>query len=319
MREKKNFEFRKSALYDYLPLMIAFVLILLFFGVTTKHFFAVRNFLNILLYAANVGIMCCTMTLILVSGNIDLSIGSVIAFGGIVLGSTLQRGVPVGLAILATLAACTLTGVYNAIMITRIHVNAFITTLAGMQMFRGFAYLITGGKAINIGDAVIKQIGRGYLGPIPNAVIIMVLLVVLFAFISIYTTFGRRIYVIGGNQQVAYLSGINVRNTMTGLFILNGLMCGITTLVYCSQLGAAMPQNATGFEFDVITAVVLGGTSMAGGKGTIVGSIIGALLIGTLNNGMVMMNVQSYWQDVIGGIVLVIAVIFDIIKNRKRA
>ena len=187
MREKKNFEFRKSALYDYLPLMIAFVLILLFFGVTTKHFFAVRNFLNILLYAANVGIMCCTMTLILVSGNIDLSIGSVIAFGGIVLGSTLQRGVPVGLAILATLAACTLTGVYNAIMITRIHVNAFITTLAGMQMFRGFAYLITGGKAINIGDAVIKQIGRGYLGPIPNAVIIMVLLVVLFAFISIYT------------------------------------------------------------------------------------------------------------------------------------
>lgn len=319
MREKKNFEFRKSALYDYLPLMIAFVLILLFFGVTTKHFFAVRNFLNILLYAANVGIMCCTMTLILVSGNIDLSIGSVIAFGGIVLGSTLQRGVPVGLAILATLAACTLTGVYNAIMITRIHVNAFITTLAGMQMFRGFAYLITGGKAINIGDAVIKQIGRGYLGPIPNAVIIMVLLVVLFAFISIYTTFGRRIYVIGGNQQVAYLSGINVTNTMTGLFILNGLMCGITTLVYCSQLGAAMPQNATGFEFDVITAVVLGGTSMAGGKGTIVGSIIGALLIGTLNNGMVMMNVQSYWQDVIGGIVLVIAVIFDIIKNRKRA
>ena len=319
MREKKNFEFRKSALYDYLPLMIAFVLILLFFGVTTKHFFAVKNFLNILLYAANVGIMCCTMTLILVSGNIDLSIGSVIAFGGIVLGSTLQRGVPVGLAILATLAACTLTGVYNAIMITRIHVNAFITTLAGMQMFRGFAYLITGGKAINIGDAVIKQIGRGYLGPIPNAVIIMVLLVVLFAFISIYTTFGRRIYVIGGNQQVAYLSGINVTNTMTGLFILNGLMCGITTLVYCSQLGAAMPQNATGFEFDVITAVVLGGTSMAGGKGTIVGSIIGALLIGTLNNGMVMMNVQSYWQDVIGGIVLVIAVIFDIIKNRKRA
>ena len=319
MRENSKKEFKNSALYDYLPLLIAFVLILGFFGVTTKHFFAVRNFLNILLYAANVGIMCCTMTLILVSGNIDLSIGSVIALGGIVLGSTLQKGLPVGLAILATLGVCTLTGVYNAIMITRVHVNAFITTLAGMQMFRGFAYLITSGKAINIGNGVIKQIGRGYLGPIPNAVIIMVILVVLFALISTYTTFGRRIYVIGGNQQVAFLSGINVANTMTGLFILNGLMCGITTLVYCSQLGAAMPQNATGFEFDVITAVVLGGTAMAVGKGTIVGSIIGALLIGTLNNGMVMMNVQSYWQDVIGGIVLVIAVIFDIIKNRKRA
>ncbi len=319
MRENGKIDFKKTAVYEYLPLLIAFVLVLAFFGITTNHFFTVRNFLNILLYAANVGIMCCTMTLILVSGNIDLSIGSVIAFGGIVLGSILEKGYPVGLAMLGALGACTLTGVYNAIMITKVHVNAFITTLAGMQMFRGFAYLITNGKAITIGDPVIKQIGRGYLGPIPNAVIIMLILVVAFTLIATYTTFGRRIYVIGGNSQVAFLSGINVSRTMTGLFILNGLMCGITTLVYCSQLGAAMPQNATGFEFDVITAVVLGGTSMAGGKGTIVGSIIGALLIGTLNNGMVMMNVQSYWQDVIGGIVLVIAVIFDIIKNRKRA
>lgn len=303
--------------FDYLPLIIAFALIVAFFGITTNHFFAVRNFLNILLYASNVGILSCTMTLILVSGGIDLSVGSVIALGGIVLGTCIQRGIPTFPAILACMAVTTLTGLYNAVMITRVHVNPFITTLAGMQMFRGAAYIITNGKSITITDAAIKTIGRGYCGPIPNAVIIMLVLVVLFSWIARSTTFGRRIYVIGGNANVAFLSGINVAKNMSLLFILNGLLCGVTTVVYCSQLGAAMPQNATGMEFDVITAVVLGGTSMSGGKGTIVGSIIGALLIGTLNNGMVMMNIQSYWQDVIGGIVLVIAVIFDIIKNRK--
>jgi len=303
--------------FDYLPLIIAFALIVAFFGITTNHFFAVRNFLNILLYASNVGILACTMTLILVSGGIDLSVGSVIALGGIVLGTCIQQGLPTFVAILACLAVTTLTGLYNAVMITRVHVNPFITTLAGMQMFRGAAYIITNGKSITITDVAIKTIGRGYCGPIPNAVIIMLTLVVLFSWIAKSTTFGRRIYVIGGNSNVAFLSGINVSKNMSLLFVLNGLLCGITTVVYCSQLGAAMPQNATGMEFDVITAVVLGGTSMSGGKGTIVGSIIGALLIGTLNNGMVMMNIQSYWQDVIGGIVLVIAVIFDIIKNRK--
>lgn len=318
MTEKRKNIWGRIKSFDYLPLIVAFVLIVGFFGITTNHFFAVRNFINILLYAANVGIMSCTMTLILVSGNIDLSIGSVVALGGIVLGSCLQHNLPTALAIVICLLCCTLTGVYNAVMITLVRVNAFITTLAGMQIFRGFAYIITNGKAITISNDVIKTIGRGYIGPIPNAVIIMLALVALFSWISSKTVFGRRIYVIGGNANVAFLSGIDVCKNISLMFVLNGFLCGVTTLVYCAQLGAAMPQNATGMEFDVITAVVLGGTSMAGGKGTIVGSIIGALLIGTLNNGMVMMNIQSYWQDVIGGIVLVIAVVFDIIKNRKK-
>lgn len=317
MAEKRNTVWGRIKSFEYLPLIIAFAMIVAFFGIAANHFFAVKNFINILLYAANVGIMTCSMTLVLVSGNIDLSIGSVIALGGVVMGSCLQGGFGTLPAILVTLLCCTLTGVYNAIMITMVRVNAFITTLAGMQIFRGFAYIITNGKAITISNAFIKNVGRGYLGPIPNAVIIMVVLVVLFSWISRKTTFGRRIYVIGGNADVAFLSGINVKRNLSLMFILNGFLCGVTTVIYCAQLGSAMPQNATGLEFDVITAVVLGGTSMAGGKGTIVGSIIGALLIGTLNNGMVMMNIQAYWQDVIGGIVLVIAVIFDIVKNRK--
>ena len=307
--KNKMLKLKQSAISDYLPLIIAFAIIVAFFGIMAPNFFAVRNFLNILLYAANVAILACTMTLILVAGHIDLSIGSVIALAGVVLGKCMEGGMLV----------CLLTGLYNGIMITKVKVNAFITTLAGMQIFRGIAYLMTSGKSIPIADPVIKAIGRGYTGAIPNAVIIMVIMVVGFSLLAKYTTFGRRIYVIGGNENVAFLSGNNVDRTLIGVFALNGLVTGIATLVYCSQLGAGMPQNATGMEFDVITAVVLGGTSMSGGKGTIVGALIGAILIGTLENGMVMMNINSYWQDVISGIVLVIAVVFDIIKNRGKS
>lgn len=313
----RRLDWKKISSFEYLPLIIAYLIITVFFAITTDHFFAVRNFMNILLYTANVGILCCTATLLMVSGNMDLSMGAVMALDGIVLGVCMRAGISIGLSILIMLAVSMLTGLYNAVMITRIRVNPFITTLAGMQIFRGAAYLISKGKAITLSSDVLKFVGRDYTAGVPNAVILMLVLVVLFSLLAKFTTFGRRIYVIGGNQQVAWLSGIAVKKNLTVMFLLHGLLCGVCALVYCAQLGAAMPQNATGFEFDVITAVVLGGTSMAGGKGTIIGSLIGALLIGTLNNGMVMMDVQAYWQDIISGIVLVIAVVFDIIRNKQ--
>ena len=246
-----------------------------------------------------------------------MSIGSVIALGGVVIGTLLSKGVPIWIAILGGMAACALTGVYNGILITKIKVNAFITTLAGMEIFRGVSYLITGGKAITLSNDVIKAIGRGYTLGIPNAVIIMLAVIVIFALVSKYTVFGRRIFVIGGNSQVAYLSGINVKSNLMLLFILNGVVCGLASVIYCAQLGSAMPSNANGMEFDVISAVILGGASLSGGKGSIVGALFGALLLGTLSNGMVMMNIHTYWQQVISGIVLVLAVVLDVFKNRK--
>ena len=211
-----------------------------------------------------------------------------------------------------------LTGLYNAILITRVHINAFITTLAGMEIFRGCAYLVTNGKAITLSGDFIKTIGRGYTLGFPNAVIIMLCMVILFALVSKYTTFGRRIYVIGGGSQVAYLSGINVERNLSLLFVLNGVVCGLATMIYCSQLGSAMPSNASGMEFDVISAVILGGASLSGGKGSIVGALFGALLLGTLNNGMVMLNIHTYWQQIISGVVLVVAVVFDVIKKPRE-
>lgn len=311
-------KFKKALSIDFLPLIIAYVVLIAFFAMKSEHFFTVKNFLNIALYAANAGILACTMTLVIVAGHIDLSVGSVIALAGVVMGKVMQSGAPMILAVLACLAVGALTGLYNAILITKIHINAFITTLAGMEIFRGCAYLVTNGKALTLSGDFIKAIGRGYTLGIPNAVIIMLVMVLLFALISKYTTFGRRIYVIGGGSQVAYLSGINVERNLGLLFVLNGVVCGLATMIYCSQLGSAMPSNATGMEFDVISAVILGGASLSGGKGSIVGALFGALLLGTLNNGMVMLNIHTYWQQIISGVVLVIAVVFDVVKKRRE-
>lgn len=311
-------KFKKALSIDFLPLIIAYIVLIAFFALNSPHFFTLKNFLNIALYAANVGILACTMTLVIVAGHIDLSIGSVIALAGVVMGKIMQAGQPMILAALACLAVGALTGVYNAILITRVKINAFITTLAGMEIFRGCAYLVTNGKAITLSGDFIKAIGRGYTLGVPNAVIIMLVMVVLFVLISKYTTFGRRIYVIGGSNQVAYLSGINVERNLSVLFVLNGVVCGLATMIYCSQLGSAMPSNASGMEFDVISAVILGGASLTGGKGSIAGALFGALMLGTLSNGMVMLNIHTYWQQVISGVVLVVAVVFDVIKRRRE-
>lgn len=315
--QKVKESMRKISSIDFIPLIIAYILIIIFFAIKSPHFFNVKNFLNIALYAANIGILACTMTLIIVAGHIDLSIGSVIALSGIVMGTLLERGVPVIAAILACMAIGALAGIYNGILITKVGVNAFITTLAGMEIFRGATYLVTDGKSVTISNDTIKWIGRGYTVGVPNAVIIMLICIVVFSLIAKYTVFGRRIFVIGGSSSVAYLSGINVSKNLMGLFMLNGLMCGLASVIYCSQLGAAMPNNATGMEFDVISAVILGGASLSGGKGSITGALFGALLLGTLSNGMVMLNIHTYWQQIISGVVLVLAVVLDIIKNKR--
>jgi len=302
---------------DFLPLVLAYILIIVFFSLASPYFFRMSNFLNIALYAANIGVLACTMTLVIISGNIDLSVGAVISLSGVVMGLLLQKGLSIWLAMLACLAVGALTGLYNGFLIAKLKINAFITTLAGMQMFRGLAYILTSGKAITLSDPVIKAIGRGYSLGIPNAVWIMLVMVVLFSLLLKYSAFGRRVLVIGGNPHVAFLSGINVKKNIIGIYVLNGLVGGLGALIFCSQIGSAMPQNGVGMEFTVISAVILGGASLSGGKGSIVGAMFGALLLGTLDNGMVMMDIQTYWQDVIVGLVLIFAVLLDVVKNRK--
>lgn len=302
---------------DYLPLISAYLIMCVFFSLSSKYFLSFSNFMNIFLYASIIGLLSCSTTLVLAAGKIDFSAGSVIALGSCVIGSLTRAGYSIWVAAVACMLVCLMTGLYNGLMIAYVGLSPFIATLAGMQMFRGFAYLLTNARSITVTSDVLRFISRSFTFGVPNSVLLLILVVMLFVLITNYTTFGRSVMVIGGNSRVAYLSGINVKRKLLQLFILHGAVVGIATLVYTGQLGAALPSAAVNLNFQTISACVLGGISLSGGKGSIVGGIIGALMLGTLNNGMIMMDINTYWQDVIIGFVLIFAVTLDIIKNRR--
>lgn len=301
---------------DFLPLIIAYIIMVAFFAFTSEYFFTFSNFMNIAMYAAIIGILSCTTTLVIVAGKIDFSAGSVIALCACIMGIMTKEGASIWLAMFVSLVIASVIGAVNGFLIAYVGINPFIATLAGMQIFRGLAYLITNARSITITSSVLKLIGRDVTFGIPNAVILMLIIVVIISFIARKTTFGRRIFVIGGSEKVAYLSGINVKKSTLIMFVVHGLVTGIVAIVYTAQLGAALPSAAMNLNFQSISAAVLGGVSLTGGKGSIVGAVIGAMLLGTLNNGMIMLDIQTFWQDVIIGFVLLFAVTLDIIKNR---
>ncbi len=307
----------KMKTIDFLPLIIAYVIMIVFFSLTSEYFLSLSNFMNIFLYASIVGILACSTTLVLAAGKIDFAAGSIIALGSCVMGVMMRAGINVWIAILACMAIAILVGALDGFLIAYVGINPFIATLASMQMFRGIAYIITNALSITVADPVLKFIGRDFTFFIPNAVILMVGIVLLFWWLANKTTLGRRFFVIGGNEKVAFLSGINVKFNIFLLFIIHGAVTGVAAILWTAQLGAALPSAAPNLNFQAISAAVLGGVSLTGGKGSIVGALVGALLLGTLNNGMVMLDVQSFWQDVIIGFVLIFAVTLDIIKNRK--
>jgi ribose/xylose/arabinose/galactoside ABC-type transport system permease subunit len=266
--------------------------------------------------------MSTSMTLVLVSGNIDISLGSIVALSGMVTAAfTPQNPQNTGglfFAMFMGILTGALCGVVNGFFVTRIKVNAFITSMATMNIFRGIAYILYGGKSIPVTNPGMAVIGRGRLfGVFPNTLIVLAIAVAFFWFVAKYTVFGRRLFIIGGNATAAFLSGIKVYNSIFWIFVINGAMTGLAGIMTTSQLGAALPQGSNGLEFQVISAIILGGASLNGGKGSMIGTLFGVLLLATLNNGMVMMQIPAYWQLVIMGMVLILAVSIDVLKTRS--
>ena len=294
----------------------ALIALVIFFGLKSPYFFRVSNFLNIGLYAAIMGTVACSMTFINVSGQIDISVGSQIAVVGMVV-AVLARmeNSSILLTILGGVAAGAVCGSFNGFFITVLKLNAFITTIASMQMLRGIAYLISDGQTLVISDLTFKFIGRGYVAGIPFTLIVMVICYILFHFISKYTVFGRTIYMIGGNAQASFLSGIKVNRIKFLLYVINGTMAGVASIMLAAQTGSGLPMAAMNTNMQALSAVILGGAGLTGGRGTILGTFIGVLVLCTLNNGMTMLNVQTFWQDVIVGAVLLISVSIDAIKG----
>lgn len=313
--------FKKFLKVDSLAIMVALVVEIIVFGVLSPYFFTSGNLLTILQYCALTGLVALPMTLLMISANFDMSLGSQVALCSCVVGM-ICRSTDIGwgtvlLAMLAAIAIGAVCGFINSFFIMKVKLPPFIATMAMMQALRGCAYLMTNGQSIMLMSPVFGVLGRGRTLGIPNTVYIFVFFVVIFAFVAKYTVFGRRAYTIGGNDVAARLSGVNVQRTSMILYMMTGAMAGLVGLLTASQLGSAIPSSHNDFAFDVISAVVLGGVAMNGGKGTIGGTVVGVLVLAILDNGLIMLNVSSHWQLVCSGIVLLLAVSIDSLKQMR--
>jgi ribose/xylose/arabinose/galactoside ABC-type transport system permease subunit len=284
----------------------------LVFTFTTRGFFSLPNWSNILRLSSFVIVTGSGVTLLMIARNVDLSVGSTLALTHVLFAIFCRAGIPVVPAILLTLASGALIGFLNGVLVVRLKITPFIATLGTLYMLRGFTLIITGAKSVreNLPPA-FSLLGRGSLGPLPVPLLVILGVVVLFVLLERRSLLGKYAIAIGGNPLAAELSGINVNRIVWGLFVVVGLLAGLSGVLIASWMGVAEPNIGSGFEFDVIIAVVLGGTSLAGGEGSVLGMLIGALIVEVIGNGLNQLNVLSFYQSVLKGIILVLAVLLD--------
>lgn len=305
---------RLSKVPDIAPLIVLLIGLGIFFAIRSPFFLNYDNFLNILTAAAITGIIAAPATLLLVAGQFDLSVGSALTFCGVVMAYVTERqGIGAGIA--AAVAAGLLVGAINGTLVTVVGVNPLITTLGTLAAFIGLARVLAKGQTLPLEGFDTLGTTRP-LFDIPLPVIVFLVVVAGFYVLMRYTVFGRSMYAIGANPVAARLAGIQTGRLIFGTFLLSGLFVALAALINVSQLSAATTNAGNGLELSVITAVVLGGASLAGGRGTILGTLFGLLVIGVLNNGLTLLNVNSFWQDVARGTLLILAVSFDQLRLR---
>lgn len=297
--------------------VIGLILLFVLMSILSSDFLTIDNLLNVFRQSAVLMIMAVAMTFIIITGGIDLSVGSQIAVSGVVVAGMIAAGIPVPLAVLFTLMTGGIIGLFIGSVISFQKIPPFIVTLAMMTILTGIAFVLTKGTPIVINSPQFRSLGRGYLGVIPIPIIIMIAVVILGHILLTHTRFGRFVYAIGDNEETARLCGINVRRVRISVFILGGAVTALAGILLASRLSTGSPNSGTGSELDAIAAVVLGGTNLFGGEGKITGTIMGVLIIAFLNNGLNLLNVTSYNQMLIKGLVILLAVWLNTMKARK--
>lgn len=285
--------------------------------ILTPHFLTVSNLLNVAQQATIIAIIAVGMTFVIITGGIDLSVGSVLAFAGVVMASALQSGVPLPLALLIGLGVGLLCGVTNGLLITIGRLPPFIATLGMMSVARGAALMFTEGRPISGFSESFRSIATGEILRIPAPVVIMVVVYLIAHFVLKRTKLGRYTYAIGGNEEAALLSGINVRLNKTMVYGIAGLLSGLAAILLTARLNSAQPIAGMNYELDAIAATVIGGTSLLGGEGTVSGTLIGALIMAVLRNGLNLLSVSSFFQQVVIGSVIIFAVLIDMALKRR--
>ncbi|BDF59619.1 ribose ABC transporter permease [Christensenellaceae bacterium] len=298
--------------------LLCLLAICVFFTIISPHFFNERNLISVVLQASINIIVALGMTVVIITGGIDLSVGPILAVCGVVLAQMLVNGTNAFLAVLAALALGVLMGLINGSLISVFNLQPFLVTLGTMSIYRGLALVYTTGKPVpGVPDSYTSVIG-GKIGIIPVPVIIMIAIVLLVYCLLKFTKIGVYIFAIGGNVEAAKLSGINVTKYKMTAYVISGLACALGAVVMVGRLGAAEPTAATGYELDAIAASAIGGASLAGGKGSVIGTVLGALILAVLKNGMTLLNVQSYYQQIATGIVIILAVMLDHFTNSTK-
>ena len=310
---KKLVNYKNKELLTKLGPLFGLLLLIIIVSILNPNFLSIANLFNVLRQVSISAIIALGMTFVILTGGIDLSVGSTLALSGAVAASLLAGGTDPFVAMGIALVLGLLLGAVNGVIITKGKVAPFIATLATMTIYRGLTLVFTDGKPIsNLGEHYTFQLfGKGYFLGFPVPVVTMVISFIVLYFILQKTTFGRRVYAVGGNEEAAKLSGINADRVKIAVYAITGFLAALSALILTSRLNSAQPTAGESYELDAIAAVVLGGTSLNGGKGWIFGTLIGALIIGVLNNGMNLIGVSSFWQQVVKGIVILLAVLLD--------
>ena len=298
--------------------ILGLLILIAIVSLATPKFLTKSNILNLLKANSVNAIISCGMLMAILMGEIDISVGSTVGLSAVIAASTLTKlGFPIPVVVLLTILTGGLVGLVNGFSISYLHVPAFVATLATQCIGRGLTEIITGGITIRIRNDVYTSLGNSTFGTISITIIYAAIVLILTWFLLNRTRFGYYVYALGGNKVAAQYSGVNVKFYNMFPYVLIGLFSGLGGMIWSARLGSAAAMLGSGFEMDAIAAVVIGGTSMSGGVGTVGGTLIGVLIIGVITNGLNLMGINAFWQDVLKGAIIMAAVIFDVMRKSK--
>jgi len=315
MAEKKKQNLFLSRFQTELLLVGILVVLFLFFGVKSPVFLKVETLMKLLKQASIYGIIAIGMTFVITSSGIDLSVGSVVGLSGIVVSMCMVSGIPVILSIFIAIGASILVGLFNGVLVHNAKVPPFIATMASMTVVRNVILLMTGAKTISNLPQSFTSFASGSVLGIPNMFLTWLAIIILGIFITGRTVFGRNIYAYGSNKESARLSGINISSTVYGVYIFSSIVCGIAGILMAARLGNGVPTSGVGYELDAIAASVVGGASLDGGEGSVIGTVLGAMIMATLRQGGTLLGINSFIMEIMIGSLIAIAVGID--KMRK--
>lgn len=298
-------------------IVAAFIVMFIVMIFASPYFLTQNNLVSMLKSAVSTALLAYAMTFTLIAGEIDLSISSMFAFGAMICCWFMENGMSFAMATAVALVLCMLLGIFNGFIVSFTKVPAFIVTLSSQMSIRGIVYIISGGQPITSHNETFELIGRGKIWVFTYPIVILIIITIILAVLLKCTIYGRKIYACGGNREAALFSGINTRLIVLSVFVISAGIAGIAGILSASRLSQAQPVAGDGYEADAIAAAVLGGTSFTGGKGSIQGTIVGAMVLVLLQNGMNLLGVNFYWQLVIKGLLIIIAVYMDVAGRKE--